>query len=747
MAGSNENINIRERIEEELRRRGVNPDNLSDQGINNIINQRISAIGSQIERQIAGAVQAIDTRVHEKSRKQAQQNILDLLLSGKTPEEIHEDETFKEYSLLDIKSIEKRNRVRILGLKLVSPREISNIEGARVQTIYANLRNGTYRGKSITQIRREKEAEVIRRLREGQSVEDIAGDRELNVDIEAVKAIQVKQQRQKERAVVRIRHEDEDKILGLLLSGKTSEEISKLDQFKDYPIDSITRIEDRNRVRILAMQLMPLDEIAKRTAKRAVSIQQNIRKYYFDGKSILAIRKEKEEEVIKRLSEGQSIDNILEDKRLNVCREGIESIQMKQNSITWRQAVLEELLSGRTPEEISELEQFQGHTVEEIQRIANKNMLRIQAIQLVPEKELASTFGRKENSVRANLRNYKINGISISQIRREKEAEVERRLEEGQSIDDILEDKTLNVCREGIESIQARLENKKQKQRKNSDTRDLKGTDTPDAEREGQNPQPIEAHEKLEIMRKKYKEQFESQRENSITTRDGATTDSNKRTSGGTENISDEILQIITGIANGNLDVNSAKQIIADQSSKKVKGRKMLKFGLTEKQERDVLISGIRKVLTERGTEFPIKSPEITMQILQELTAEGITAGGLTSNLNVVVRNQLARRKFDEAEKLCEAYGIKQKDNIPNSAYIRGLKRLVRSAKVGDLVYRTINSEVSPEDEEKFWRLLQEGLKMGNVSMRDISLGKNKDGSKEITLEDIWPENMKERRK
>ena len=34
MAGSNENINIRERIEEELRRRGVNPDNLSDQGIN-----------------------------------------------------------------------------------------------------------------------------------------------------------------------------------------------------------------------------------------------------------------------------------------------------------------------------------------------------------------------------------------------------------------------------------------------------------------------------------------------------------------------------------------------------------------------------------------------------------------------------------------------------------------------------------------------------------------------------------------
>lgn len=739
MASPNENINLRERIEEELRKRGINSDNLSNQDINNIINQKISAIGSQIEKQITGAVQAIDTRVREKSRKQAQQKILDLLLSGKTPEEIHEDEAFKEYSLSDIKSIEKRNRVRILGLKLLSPRDISNILGVRVQTIYASLRNGTYKGKSIAQIRREKEAEVIRRLAEGQSAEDIASDKDLNVDLEAVKTVQLKQQRQKERAVVRIQHDDEVNILGLLLSGKTVEEISKLDQFKNYPLDSISRIEEKNRVRILAMQLMPLDEIAKRTAKRVGSIQQNIRKYNVDGKSISAIRKEKEAEVIRRLGEGQSIEDILEDRKFNVCREGIESIQTKQSTITWRQAVLEELLSGRTPEEISETEQFKGHTVEEIQKIANKNMLRIQAIQLTPEKELASRFGRKESSVRANLRNFKINGISISQIRREKEAEVERRLEEGQSTDEILADTELNVCREGIESIQSGIKNRKRKQRQNSVTKDLKRTKSSDSEIEGHDSQQSEAHEKLEIMRKKYIEQFDGLREDFATT---SKVETAEKANEGTDNIPEEIQSIINGIASGNLDVNNAKELISEQARKKVKGRRKAKFALTEKQEFDVIMSHIRKILIEKGNDYPIKNSEITMQILQALTA-----GGITSNLNVVVRNQLARRKFDEAEKLCEAYAIKQKDNIPGTAYIRRLKKVVRSAKVGDLVYRTINSEVSPEDEEKFWRLLQKGLKMGNIKMSDILLGKTKDGSGEITLEDIWPEDTKERRK
>ena len=466
MANEIENMNLRKRIEEELRKMGISTENLSDDEIGDMIQKKILTIGNQIEKQVASAVQNIGNKVRERTKKQSDQQILDLLLAGKTPEEIYEDKQFRGYSLDDIKEIESRNLSRILALKLLPVRDISNILGVRVQTVYSNLRNKTYKGKNILAIIKEKEAEVERRLEEGQSIDEIAGDRELNVDAEAVKYIQGRQQRRKERKVVAIKNEEEEQILSLLLEGKTPEEISMFEQFKDYPLDSILLIEERNRLRILAMQLMPLDEIEKRTGRRVVSIQQNISKYQIDGKSLAQIRKEKEEEVIRRLNEGQSIDEILEDKELNVCREGIESIQTKQSTITWRQAVLEELLAGKTPEEISQMEQFEGHTVEEVQRILSKNMLRIQAIQLVPVQELANRFGRKEKSVRVNLRNFEVNGRSISQIRREKETEIEKRLGEGQSVDDILADRELNVCREGIESVQARLGKKQSKAKK-----------------------------------------------------------------------------------------------------------------------------------------------------------------------------------------------------------------------------------------------------------------------------------------
>ena len=819
--------------------------------------------------------------VQAQTKKQIQQQILDLLLEGKSPEEIYESRQFADYSLSDIKEIESKNLSGILALKLLTVRDISNVLGVRVQNIYSSLRNKTYRGKSISTIIKEKQAEVERRLAEGQSIEDISNDKELNVDVNAVKRIQDRQKKRRNKKRMILKKDDEAVILGLLLLGKTPDEINKLEQYREYPIEAIQSIEDRNRLRILAIQLMPLEEIEKRTGRRVLSIQQNIRKFFVEGKSILALRKDKEEEVIRRLSEGQSVENILADRELNVCREGVESIIERQNTITWKQAVLEELLSGKTPEEISKLEQFEGHSIEEIQRIANKNMLRIQAIQLVPEQELANRFGRRIGSVRVNLSNFKINGMSlsqirrekiaeverrlaegqstdeiiadrvlnvskegvesirdglkkkkqpkakktsriqrqriigylllgkipeeiqnidgfremslgdieiirqqnearilasqlmpvreisnmvgvqvnsiyanlrefsiegksISQIRREKEAEVEKRLREGQSVDDIIGDAELNVCRQGVESIKARIE--KQKRKKRSTNIQIEETEENSKDGVGLSPEEEEAHKQLEVMRKKYRERYESQDESFIPLRkydqkNERDISHTKKDKASTDIVPQEIQSIISGIACGDIDVDSAKQVVGEQARRKVKGLRN-KFAMTEKQERNVIMAQIRKILSEQGDRFPIDNPEKTILILQELSGTS-----LTTSLNVVVRNQLARRKFEEAEQLCDEYGIIKKDNIPISAYIRGLKRMVRSAKIGDLVYRTINSELSPEDEAKFWKLLQDGLKLGNVRMGDITLGKTRDERREITLDDIWPENLHERKK
>ena len=52
------------------------------------------------------------------------------------------------------------------------------------------------------------------------------------------------------------------------------------------------------------------------------------------------------------------------------------------------------------------------------------------------------------------------------------------------------------------------------------------------------------------------------------------------------------------------------------------------------------------------------------------------------------------------------------------------------------------------EEERKYFELLEKGIKMGNVSLKSISLGKSQDGARDITLADIWTdENQKEKTK
>lgn len=50
------------------------------------------------------------------------------------------------------------------------------------------------------------------------------------------------------------------------------------------------------------------------------------------------------------------------------------------------------------------------------------------------------------------------------------------------------------------------------------------------------------------------------------------------------------------------------------------------------------------------------------------------------------------------------------------------------------------------EEERIYIEMIEKGLKMGNIKLGAISLGKSQDGSKDITLADIWGgENQKEK--
>ena len=61
-----------------------------------------------------------------------------------------------------------------------------------------------------------------------------------------------------------------------------------------------------------------------------------------------------------------------------------------------------------------------------------------------------------------------------------------------------------------------------------------------------------------------------------------------------------------------------------------------------------------------------------------------------------------------------------------------------RNAEIGDIVLKAINFEGTLEEERNYYELIEKGLKMGNVKLGAISLGTNIDGTKNITMADVW---------
>lgn len=58
---------------------------------------------------------------------------------------------------------------------------------------------------------------------------------------------------------------------------------------------------------------------------------------------------------------------------------------------------------------------------------------------------------------------------------------------------------------------------------------------------------------------------------------------------------------------------------------------------------------------------------------------------------------------------------------------------------------RVINTNGTIEEERAYIELIEKGLKIGNVKPRAVYLGKNQDGSRSITLEDVWTDEKTKR--
>jgi len=195
------------------------------------------------------------------------------------------------------------------------------------------------------------------------------------------------------------------------------------------------------------------------------------------------------------------------------------------------------------------------------------------------------------------------------------------------------------------------------------------------------------------------------------------------------------MVNVIFDLVDGEININEADNIIEEEARKKVQDKKQTKFSLTIEQERERLLFAIKTQIMEKPNKYYIINPEQTISQMQQLS-------GMETNqaIRTVVKNLIAAKRFENAKNICDKFSSKDvEEKIRN--YILPLKREIRNAEISDLVLKGINMEGTLEQENAYFKLIEEGLRRGNVKPQAVSLGKSEDGLRNISLADVWIDN------
>ncbi len=211
---------------------------------------------------------------------------------------------------------------------------------------------------------------------------------------------------------------------------------------------------------------------------------------------------------------------------------------------------------------------------------------------------------------------------------------------------------------------------------------------------------------------------------------------SNIQTKNAIEKIRNEvpegILHIIEDLTNGTIDIDKSKEIINLEVQKKLKTQPNNRFSLTEEQVRTQIIIQIRRVLQDKADRFRIKDPEKAIYDFQKLTDNS----DLDMALQTVIGNLVATKDFEIAKQILNKFSTGKGSNKLISA-CKSLRYNIKTAEIGDMILKGIRAVGTPEEEEKYFELIKNGIKESNIDLSFIPLGKSRDGSRNITFQDI----------
>ncbi len=198
------------------------------------------------------------------------------------------------------------------------------------------------------------------------------------------------------------------------------------------------------------------------------------------------------------------------------------------------------------------------------------------------------------------------------------------------------------------------------------------------------------------------------------------------------KSIPENLVPIVSDLAEGELDIKDAKRIIDEEVASRVANTPKTRFSLTEEQHRKQVFMQIKSALTDKAEQFPIKKPEVTIYQIQELCGNAL-------EIHTVMKNLIARKRYEEAKRFCELFTSKESDkNLMMQAI--SYKKEIRNNEISEFILDRIKNKGTFEEEEVFIPLLEKRLRSENIKLAEISLGRNIDGTRRISLADVWPE-------
>lgn len=450
-----------------------------------------------------------EKQVKKRTRptKEEREHIITQILLGKSPEEISQMEELKELSQEGIQQVCQEENWVIDAIRLVDYETIAEDMGRSKDSVRNSARNKSLQGETIAQIRARKREQLKERIqKEGkEKIETIA--QELEIDLAVAQRIASQWQLTEEKGKKNIRRrEDSLAVVEQMLKGKTPEEIGQMDEFRGFSFASIQALCQEKAWMKDALRLVPYTRIAQEISVRNAQVYKDGREYTIDGKSLTQIRMEKEAEVQLALQEENDVEKIatqfqvdlavvLEYQQMQAKKTEQKSQQsIRASSQEVRDKVLDQLLDGKTPKEISEMEEFQHYTLESLEAFCQNKTWMILALQLVSYDQIAEQMGIKKNSVKAAGFSTTYQGKSINQMRKEKREKLKEGIEKREkSIETLAQELgiDLEVAREALRKAE-------QKQKK--------------AERAGRGKRPV-AEKKEESPEPQFQLKLESELE------------------------------------------------------------------------------------------------------------------------------------------------------------------------------------------------------------------------------------------